>query len=75
MLLTATTGQITCAVITVPEKSLSQNFLFPVMLALPTVQDHSAEGLDLNVKEIFNSCGLADEMLEGIGVDEESIKK
>ena len=75
MLLTATTGQITGAVIPVPENSLSQNFLFPVILALPTVQDHSAEGLALNVKEIFNSYGLADDMLEGIGVDGEYIKK
>ena len=70
-----TTGQITGAVIPVPENSLSQNFLFPVILALPTVQDHSAEGLTLNVKEIFNSYGLADDMLEGIGVDGEYIKK
>ena len=70
-----TTGQITGAVIPVPENSLSQNFHFTVMLALPTVQDHSAEGLALNVKEVFNNYGLANEMLEGIGVDGEHIKK
>ena len=52
-----TTGQITGAVIPVPENSLSQNFHFTVMLALPTVQDHSAEGLALNVKEVFNNYG------------------
>ena len=70
-----TTGQITGVIIPVPENPLSESFLFPIMLALPTVKDHSAEGLAVSVKKVFNSFGFSDDMLEGIGVDGEYIKK
>ena len=70
-----TTGQIHGIILPVPENPLTQDFLLPLMLDIPTVKDHSAEGLARSAKEIFNSYGLTDDMLEGIGVDGEYIKK
>ena len=70
-----TTGQIHGVILPVPENPLSQDFLVPLMLDIPPVHDHSAAGLAISAKETFNSFGLADEMLEGIGVDGEYIKK
>ena len=70
-----TTGQIHGVVLPVPENPLTQDFLVPIMLDIPTVKDHSAAGLAISAKETFISFGFADNMLEGIGVDGEYIKK
>ena len=70
-----TTGQIHGVIVPVPENPLTQDFLVPLMLDIPTVKDHSAAGLAVSAKEIFNSFGFSDDMLEGIGVDGEYIKK
>ena len=69
------TGQIHGVIVPVPENPLSQDFLVPIMLDIPPVKDHSAVGLAVSAKEVFNSFGFADDKLEGIGVDGEYVKK
>ena len=70
-----TTGQIHGVIVPVPENLLSQEFCVPIMLDIPPVKDHSAVGLAIYAREVFNSFGFADSQLEGIGVDGEYIKK
>ena len=70
-----TTGQIHGVIIPVPENSLTQGFLVPLMLDVPPVHDHSAVGLATSAKVVFNSAGFTDDQLQGIGVDGEYIKK
>ena len=69
------TGQIHAIIIPVPENSLSQNLLVPLMLDVPIVKEYDAEGLAKMVKQILNEDGADDEQLEGIGWDGEYIKK
>ena len=47
----------------------------PLILEVPPVQNHSAQGLAESAKEVFNNAGLSDNQLEGLGWDGEYIKK
>ena len=47
----------------------------PLMLEVPPVQNDSTEGLAMTSKKVFNSAGLSDDQLEGLGWDGEYIKK
>ena len=69
------TRQMHAVVIPVPENPLSQDFLKPMMLDVPSVPNLTAAGLAESAKEVFNDAGLRDEQLEGIGWDGEYIKK
>ena len=69
------TGQLHAVVIPVPENPLSQDFLKPMMLDVPSVPNLTAAGLAESAKEVFNDAGLRDEQLEGIGWDGEYVKK
>ena len=68
------TGHITALILPVPENPLSQSFLCPVMLELPPVLDHTAEGLSSQMLNLFHSAGAEDSQLEGVGVDGQYIK-
>lgn len=69
------TGQITAIIAPVPENSLSQNLLVPLMLDVPTLKQHDADGLAKSAKNILNDAGVDDEQLEGVGCDGEYILK
>ena len=69
------TGQIHAVIIPVPENPLTKDLIVPLMLEVPPVQNHSAEGLAMTAKKVFNSAGLSDDQLEGLGWDGEYIKK
>ena len=71
------TGQIHVVSIPVPENPLTKDLIVPLMLEVPPVQNHSAEGLAMSMtaKQVFNSAGLSDDQLEGLGWDGEYIKK
>ena len=47
-------GQIHAIIIPVPENSLSQNLLVPLMLDMPIVKEYDAEGLAKMAKKILN---------------------
>ena len=68
------TGHISALVVPVPENPLSQCFLNPLMLELPPVTDHTAEGLSDQMLELFHNAGADDGQLEGIGVDGQYVK-
>ena len=68
------TGHITALILPVPENPLSQSFLVPVMLELPPVLDHTADGLASQMLTLFHNAGAEDSQLEGIGVDGQYIK-
>ena len=69
------TGQIHAMVIPVPENSLSQPLIVPVCLDVPTVTDHSVEGLAALATAELTKIGAEDSQLEGIAVDGEYVKK
>ena len=69
------TGQIHALIIPIPENPLTKDLLVPLMLEVPPVHNHSAQGLAESAKEIFNDAGLSDNQLEGSGWDGEYIKK
>ena len=69
------TGQMHAVVIPVPENPLSQDFLKPMMLDVPTVPNLAAAGLAESAKNVFNDAGFGDDQLEGIGWDGEYVKK
>ena len=69
------TGQIHGVIIPVPENPLSQNLLVPLMLEVPPVKQHDAEGLAKSAKEVFTSAGFSDDQLEGVGWDGEYVHK
>ena len=58
----------------VPENSLAEAFLNPVMLELPPVVDHTAEGLSDQMLALMRDAGCHDSQLEGVGVDGQYIK-
>ena len=68
------TGHIAALILPVPENPLPQPFLNPVMLDLPPVADHTAEGLSDQMLELMRGAGVADSQLEGVGVDGQYIK-
>ena len=69
------TGQVHAIIIPVPENPLSQPLLVPLMLDVPVVKEYDAEGLSKMAKKILNDAGAEDQQLEGIGWDEEYVKK
>ena len=69
------TGQIHAIIIPIPENPLTNDLLVPLMLEVPPVHNHSAEGLAESAKEVFSNAGLSDNQLEGLGWDGEYIKK
>ena len=68
------TGHITALILPVPENPLTQSLLTPVMLELPAVIDHTAEGLSSQMLDLFHDAGVEDSQLEGVGVDGQYIK-
>ena len=68
------TGHIIALIIPTPENPLSQPLLSPVMLELPPVIDHTADGLASQMLQIFRDAGVEDSQLEGVGVDGQYIK-
>ena len=68
------TGHISALIIPVPENPLSQPFLNPLMLELPPVIDHTAEGLSDQMLEVLHNAGVEDSQLEGFGVDGQYVK-
>lgn len=68
------TGHIIALIIPTPENPLSQTLLTPVLLDLPPVIDHTADGLSSQMLQIFHDAGVEDSQLEGIGVDGQYIK-
>ena len=46
------TGQITAVVVPVPENPLTQDFIVPLMLEVPSVTDHSAAKLAASAKNV-----------------------
>ena len=68
------TGHITALILPVPENPLSRSFLCPVMLELPPVLDHTAEGLSSQMLTLFHNAGAEDSQLEGVDVDGQYIK-
>ena len=69
-----TTGHITALILPVPENPLSQPLLNPIMLDLPPVVDHTADGLSDQLLGLMHDAGVEDSQLEGIGVDGQYIK-
>ena len=67
-------GHITALILPVTENPLTQSLLTPVMLELPAVLDHTAEGLASQMLDLFHDAGVEDSQLEGIGVDGQYIK-
>ena len=68
------TGHITALILPVPENPLSQPFLNPIMLELPPVVDHTADGLSDQLLDLMRGAGVVDSQLEGVGVDGQYIK-
>ena len=69
------TGQIHAIILPVPENSLSQPLLVPLMLDVPTVTEYDVSGLAKMAKKILNDAGAEDNQLEGLGWDGEYVKK
>ena len=69
------TGQIHAIILPVPENSLSQPLLVPLMLDVPTVTEYDASGLAKMAKKILNDAGAEDNQLEGLSWDGEYVKK
>ena len=68
------TGQIHAIILPVPENSLSQPLLVPLMLDVPTVTEYDVSGLAKMAKKILNDAGAEDNQLEGLGWDGEYAK-
>ena len=68
------TGHTTALILPIPENPLCQPFLNPVMLELPPVADHTAEGLSDQLLGLMRDAGVVDSQLEGVGVDGQYIK-
>ena len=68
------TGHIIALIIPIPENPLSMTLMTPVMLELPPVTDHTADGLSSQMLQIFRDAGVEDSQLEGVGVDGQYIK-
>ena len=68
------TGHISALVVPVPENPLSQPLLNPLMMELPPVIDHTAEGLSDQMLELLHNAGVEDCQLEGIGVDGQYVR-
>ena len=68
------TGHITALILPVPENPLTEKFLNPIMLDLPPVTDHTADGLSDQMLGLMRGAGCEDSQLEGIGVDGQYIK-
>ena len=63
------TGQIYAIIIPVPSNPLSDVMLAPVMLEVPPVTHHDADGLAAMAKKVLNGAGVKDSQLEGVGWD------
>ena len=68
------TGHILALIVPIPENPLSEPLLTPVMLELPPVVDHTADGLSSQMLHFFHEAGVEDSQLEGVGVDGQYIK-
>ena len=69
------TGQIYAVISPVPENLLIKNLLMSLMLEVPPVHNHSAEGLAESAKELVSNAGFSDNQLEGLHWDGEYIMK
>ena len=63
------TGQIYAIIIPVPSNPLSDVMLAPVMLEVPPVTHHDADGLAAMAKKVLNGAGVKESQLEGVGWD------
>ena len=68
------TGHITALILPIPENPLSLPLLNPVMLELPPVIDHTADGLSTQMLDLMHDAGVEDSQLEGLSVDGQYIK-
>ena len=68
------TGHITALIMPIPENPLSKPLLDSVMLEMPPVIDHTADGLSTQMLDLFHGAGVEDSQLEGVGVDGQYIK-
>ena len=68
------TGHIAALILPQPENPLSEPFLIPIMLEVPPVIDHTADGLSSQLLYLIHDAGVEDSQLEGMGVDGQYIK-
>ena len=53
----------------VPENSLTQSLLVPLMISSPKVKDHSASGLAAQIRLEYQKLGVEDSQVEGGGFE------
>ena len=68
------TGHIIAAILPVPENPLSEHFLCPILLDVPHVKDHTADGLAAQMLDVLHQAGVDDSQVSGFGVDGQYIK-
>ena len=57
-----------------PENPLSEHFLCPILLDVPPVKDHTADGLAGQMLDVLQQAVVSDKQLSGFGVDGQYIK-
>ena len=68
------TGQIHGLIVPVPSNPLSEPLLTPVMLNVPPVTKHDANGLAVLAKDVVNKARVDDSQIEGVGWDGQYVK-
>ena len=68
------TGEIHAIIIPVPSNPLSEVMLAPVMLEVPPVTHHDADGLAAMAKKVLNGAGVKDSQLEGVSWDGQYVR-